>query len=680
MASKNIVCFQLSGGMDGVNLISPRDASSVARIQATRQGAPANVLNYTDTVAKTGTLTINSNVVSSIVVSGLTVGMVVYGVDLPATRGLTIATIGSGQITLSDVSYVNATGTTLNFGTADQLLKLNESVSTGRNPAFHYSQSFLWDTFNIPDTVGNASKVKSAVICNIGVLRKKLAISGNNLVVVGTGSIALNGIDVPNYLTSHNDQISIIQSNLPEGASKGWGGGIADGFISNLSGINTPLASISASGLPVFSSGTDARTFTISQRGLMSKLPNFYGTFTSDTTNSSVLNPLYFQAMQVLPANRDIETSAAATSKLAIDYQDILGNAMQITDPPNIVYNISGSALVNGNLFAKTVKAVVRMLLANNPNRGGTATRTGTTVTINTEITNGLANRTSGSNIVTVTDTNHRLFTSNLSSDITDSVIVLGTGLDTTPTSDGYKITLLPSDVDNKFTFSTTSTTALVNVPVTVRLKHNLTLVNRVFIDATGFDTPNSTTGYLVNSIINNTSFTITTTQSGALTPSTFPLKFKLINLPNQVLYSESPGFSWDTHPEANHSHLAVLNQVCVYFNSLVSRIADANVTTFISTDFGRTLSTNSVGTDHGWGNNYFVFGKDVKGNKVYGDVMDYASGGAHLYNNYFMPTTSINQYGATFAKWMGLTDAQILLLFPDLINWPANERYLGFL
>ena len=187
--------------------------------------------------------------------------------------------------------------------------------------------------------------------------------------------------------------------------------------------------------------------------------------------------------------------------------------------------------------------------------------------------------------------------------------------------------------------------------------------------------------GYQVVSIPSNTSFTLTTTQSGAFSPTTpLPIKFKLINLPKQIFYTESPGANWDSHQEANHSQLGVLNDACSYFNSLVSRMVDANTVTFISTEFGRTFGTNSVGTDHGWGNNFFCFGKDVQGNKVYGDVMSYASGGVHSYGNIFMPTTATVQYAATFAKWMGVTDAQVLLLFPDLINWPANERTLGFL
>ena len=36
------------------------------------------------------------------------------------------------------------------------------------------------------------------------------------------------------------------------------------------------------------------------------------------------------------------------------------------------------------------------------------------------------------------------------------------------------------------------------------------------------------------------------------------------------------------------------------------------NVTVVIGSEFGRTVSTNGKGTDHGWGGNTFVMGGDV--------------------------------------------------------------------
>jgi uncharacterized protein (DUF1501 family) len=49
------------------------------------------------------------------------------------------------------------------------------------------------------------------------------------------------------------------------------------------------------------------------------------------------------------------------------------------------------------------------------------------------------------------------------------------------------------------------------------------------------------------------------------------------------------------------------------------------------------------------------------------------------LNNGSLLPATSVDQLGATLARWMGLSDGQVLEVFPNLANWSAAERDLGF-
>jgi len=716
MASKNLVCIQLGGGMDGVNFLSPRDAASVARVQDQRKAAPSNILDYTDTVLKFGTVTAGSNIISNLAsLTGIEIGQHVFNnlnaASLPALRNLTVQSLDSSdganlKVVMSDVAYISATTVGFTFRKPSQLFPLTEPTVNARKPALHYTQKFLTDAFNTEDTLANAGKVKAAIVANVGPLRKKLFLFNGQLRVVGATVNAIAS-EVPANLTSHNDQTSTVQANTPEGAVEGWGGGIADNFLSELSGINVPMASVSVSNLPPFSAGSEAVVFSISPNGLISKIPDFVGKFTREPVSATQiqLTDLFKTAMTTVEAGDDLSASAVSRNTLAKAYQPVLNDVMQITDIPDtltkLIFNISGSTSVNASSFARNMRSIARMILANNPNRGFTATRIGTTVTLTTEKSEGVnvvANRVAGTTKVTVSCPNHLLFTSNLGTNTSDSVIILtkGVAIDGGPPANGYKIVLEPSDENNKFTFETPGFTgALTNVEVSVQLKHNFTTFspnagNKVFIDGAGFDSSSPLDGYEVKSTPTTTIFTLDTTASGAFSGTTLNVKAKLISLTKQVYYAETAGFSWDSHPEANHSQLAALDAVCAYFNSLISRMADADTTTFISTEFGRTFSTNSVGTDHGWGNNFFVFGKSVRGNKVYGDIMDYTSlagGGLHLYyDNMFMPTTSIYQYAATFAKWMGSTDAQIVGsgqsvgLFPDLNNWPISERKLGFL
>jgi uncharacterized protein (DUF1501 family) len=45
---------------------------------------------------------------------------------------------------------------------------------------------------------------------------------------------------------------------------------------------------------------------------------------------------------------------------------------------------------------------------------------------------------------------------------------------------------------------------------------------------------------------------------------------------------------------------------------------------------------------------------------------------------NILVPTTSVYQLGATLGKWLGLTDAELLTIFPNLANF--SRRDLGFM
>lgn len=66
--------------------------------------------------------------------------------------------------------------------------------------------------------------------------------------------------------------------------------------------------------------------------------------------------------------------------------------------------------------------------------------------------------------------------------------------------------------------------------------------------------------------------------------------------------------------------------------------------------------------TDHGWGSHHLILGGDD----------DSGSRGAHI------PTTSVDQYGATLAAWLGVPATDLASVFPNLQNF--GNWNLGFM
>jgi len=157
-----------------------------------------------------------------------------------------------------------------------------------------------------------------------------------------------------------------------------------------------------------------------------------------------------------------------------------------------------------------------------------------------------------------------------------------------------------------------------------------------------------------------------------------------------QVFFVSLGGF--DTHDLQNRNHadlMAKLSHALGYFDSVLGALGVRDsVTTFTASDFGRTFTSNGDGTDHGWGAHHFVMGGAVKGRDLYGNFPAYGlSDGKgdftspnQLANGALLPETSVEQLGATLGRWFGLTDSQLLDIFPRLSNFDASRRNLGFL
>lgn len=130
------------------------------------------------------------------------------------------------------------------------------------------------------------------------------------------------------------------------------------------------------------------------------------------------------------------------------------------------------------------------------------------------------------------------------------------------------------------------------------------------------------------------------------------------------------------------HADLLVqLDQALTWFYNWTKTQGIANnVTTFTMSDFGRTLTSNGQGCDHGWGGHYFALGGAVTGGKFYGgpnagqEFPTVALGTTtDVGQGRLLPTTSVDEYGATFAKWIGASTGELSTVFPYLSRFPRS-------
>ncbi|UMR29182.1 DUF1501 domain-containing protein [Massilia sp. MB5] len=156
------------------------------------------------------------------------------------------------------------------------------------------------------------------------------------------------------------------------------------------------------------------------------------------------------------------------------------------------------------------------------------------------------------------------------------------------------------------------------------------------------------------------------------------------LGMRRQVFFVSLGGFDTHDFQRSRHAELmARLDHGLAYFDSLMGNLRGSNlreqVTLFTASDFGRTLSSNGDGSDHGWGAHHFVLGGAVRGRHLYGAFPPIGLGHEHeVSQGVLLPQFSVDQYGATLASWFGVSAGQLGDIFPSLRNF--NSRNLGFM
>ena len=137
-----------------------------------------------------------------------------------------------------------------------------------------------------------------------------------------------------------------------------------------------------------------------------------------------------------------------------------------------------------------------------------------------------------------------------------------------------------------------------------------------------------------------------------------------------QIFFVQFDG--WDHHHELLRNQAVMLPMLSgglkSFHDALQALDVLDDVTTFTTSEFGRSLVSNGSGSDHGWGGNQIVMGGSVNGGKLLGDYPEISTDSPlHIGGGTIAPTTANEEYFAELALWLGLPPAGLLKVFPNL-------------
>ncbi len=152
-----------------------------------------------------------------------------------------------------------------------------------------------------------------------------------------------------------------------------------------------------------------------------------------------------------------------------------------------------------------------------------------------------------------------------------------------------------------------------------------------------------------------------------------------------QIFFVQVGGY--DTHQNLRVSHANLMSELSTglqaFHDALNSTEVNAwnEVVTFTASDFNRTFTPNNTdatkaGSDHAWGGHALVMGGAVQGGNLYGQFPALKTGNAGgsidagtgtSGRGRWIPGTSVDQYCAHMARWLGAGSSELAAIFPNL-------------
>lgn len=149
-----------------------------------------------------------------------------------------------------------------------------------------------------------------------------------------------------------------------------------------------------------------------------------------------------------------------------------------------------------------------------------------------------------------------------------------------------------------------------------------------------------------------------------------------------QIFFVGLGGF--DNHDAIATAHPTLMTRVGgamrAFYDATVELGVADRVTAFTASDFGRTLTSNSNGSDHGWGSHHFVMGGAVRGKRFFGTAPVIADNGPDdVGQGRLLPAIAVDQYASTLASWFGVSNGDMPMVLPNIGNYNQSSWNLGF-
>jgi len=146
------------------------------------------------------------------------------------------------------------------------------------------------------------------------------------------------------------------------------------------------------------------------------------------------------------------------------------------------------------------------------------------------------------------------------------------------------------------------------------------------------------------------------------------------------VFYVELGGF--DAHAEVLSSLDGSFQEINAALAAFVAELKYLGVWDQVTlqsmSEFGRTMTTNGMGTDHAWGGNHYTIGGAVRGKVMHGTFPELRADGPNCVSPRcpMLPSSSWEAIWKPLVQWLGVDDAHLSSVLPNINRFPELSNF----